>query len=113
MGIYEYRNKGSIDDISNYEQTEFDQLNPYSFSKLFDYQVIIMLPGIIEDITPLYYTNYFDIKNPSAYSSYPKFLTDMLSKFPYMGLIDMIVKNDETQISDFANRFKEELMKHA
>jgi hypothetical protein len=113
MAVYEYRNHGSITDLSEYETSTYEGFNPYSFSKLFDYQEIVMLPGTIEDITPLYYDNYFNIKNTTAYLSYPKFINDIFNKFPYMGLIDMIIRNDEVQINDFANRFKEALAKQA
>lgn len=81
-------NEETIDLGIEYEKTDYYRINPFTFIKIFDYNEIIILSQMLEGyITPVFYTNYFESCRDEHY---PGFINDLMDKFPYLSLLNVI-----------------------
>ena len=89
----------------NIEISECDIFNSFTFMKLFDFDEIITLSCTIEGFDPVFYRNYFD----PMYECRPGLINDLVNKFPYSALLNILLCNNPEIIEKFIEAVKDEL----
>lgn len=94
------KGNSEIDIPSEFKISTYDGFNQFGLVQLFDYREMIMLSLSMPEIKPVFYQNYFQSK---LCKNYPGFVGDLVNKFPYFQLLNIVTNDNEELRNTFAN----------
>lgn len=98
-------NKEPINPGAVWMKTDYDEMNPFTLIQIFDfYDTIILAQNLEGSYEPIFYTNYFESCHDEHY---PGFIKDLMNKFPYLSLLNVLYNDNEDVINKFTDGLKE------
>lgn len=106
MNFYRDKDNNPKIDISEFEKSDFTGFNAFTLIKIFNYKEMVILPQLIEGIKPIFYSKYFESKSDRTNNIYPGFINDLMNKFPYSELLNILMSNNQNMVNGFICGFE-------
>lgn len=92
--------------MGDFQSSDYYGFNVYSLNQLFNYNEIILLTQMIDNIAPVYYYKYFDIDDNRS-----SLRDTLFNKFPYLNMMNLIMPGNNENIDAFKNELENLLNK--